>query len=230
MTCRTRSTCTAYWSAARQFKSVCTTTFATFRCTNISPGRSPQISVAGTRLSEQPIQTYAGDCCSASRAKKPGSRATRSAAHRRLFSKSFATASIRASPPPVAGQTEDPLRDDVPQHLARAAGDRHRAVPEVLPGPSPARRRARVVHQRRPGAEKLHRGLGELLREARRDELHGRREVRVHAALERVGERAEARPADDRGLRGEVGEALPRARVVGLAALARRRPEPVEGL
>ena len=36
--------------------SVGTTTFATFRCTNICPGARPTIWLAGTRLSEQPIQ------------------------------------------------------------------------------------------------------------------------------------------------------------------------------
>jgi hypothetical protein len=36
-------------------------------------GSSPTISLAGTRLSEQPIQRYFGACCSESRRKKPGS-------------------------------------------------------------------------------------------------------------------------------------------------------------
>src|SRR5581483_10630875 len=47
----------------RQFRSVCTTTFATLRWTNISPGSRPTSCVAGTRLSEQPIHNYSGVCC-----------------------------------------------------------------------------------------------------------------------------------------------------------------------
>ncbi len=53
---------------------MCTTTFATLRWTNTSPGASPTIWFAGTRLSEQPIQRYSGDCRSASPVKKSGSR------------------------------------------------------------------------------------------------------------------------------------------------------------
>ena len=45
----------AYCSTDRQLKSVCRTRFATLRWTNSSPGASPTISFAGTRLSEQPI-------------------------------------------------------------------------------------------------------------------------------------------------------------------------------
>ena len=51
-------------------------------------GRSPTIWFAGTRLSEQPIQRYSGACASRARSKKPGSRATMSAAQARLFSNS----------------------------------------------------------------------------------------------------------------------------------------------
>ena len=39
---------------------------ATLRWTNSSPGLSPTISLAGTRLSEQPIQRYSGACWEAS--------------------------------------------------------------------------------------------------------------------------------------------------------------------
>jgi hypothetical protein len=36
---------------------------ATLRCTNTSPGSRPVISLAGTRLSAQPIHMYCGLCC-----------------------------------------------------------------------------------------------------------------------------------------------------------------------
>jgi hypothetical protein len=55
--------------------SVATTMLATLRCTNSSPGISPTTSLAGTRLSEQPIQRNSGRCWRARRAKKSGSRA-----------------------------------------------------------------------------------------------------------------------------------------------------------
>ena len=72
MTCFTSSTSTAYCSTERQLRSVCTTTFATLRCTNTSPGARPTIWFAGTRLSEQPIQRYSGACRSARSAKNGG--------------------------------------------------------------------------------------------------------------------------------------------------------------
>ena len=65
----------------KQFRSVWTTTLATFLWTKIWPGISPTIWLAGTRLSEQPIQRYSGFCCSASVSKKPGSEAVVAAAH-----------------------------------------------------------------------------------------------------------------------------------------------------
>src|SRR5579872_5251234 len=55
------------------------------RWTNISPGSSPTISFAGTRLSEQPIHRYAGACWPSRRLKKPGSRATCALAQARLL-------------------------------------------------------------------------------------------------------------------------------------------------
>src|SRR5688572_2244805 len=70
----------------RQFRSLCTTTFATLRWTKISPGRSPRIWFAGTRLSEQPIHKYRGACCRARRAKKSGSEPVMRSAHDRLRS------------------------------------------------------------------------------------------------------------------------------------------------
>ena len=55
MTCSTCSASTAYCSTDRQLRSVWTTTLATLRWTNSSPGSRSTISLAGTRLSEQPI-------------------------------------------------------------------------------------------------------------------------------------------------------------------------------
>src|SRR5262245_647961 len=86
MTCSTLRTSTAYWRTERQFRSVCTTRFATLRCTNNSPGRSPTISLAGTRLSEQPIHRYFGLCWSTRRLKKVGSRRVISLDQLLLFS------------------------------------------------------------------------------------------------------------------------------------------------
>src|SRR6476661_3534244 len=86
MTWRTARTSTAYCSTDRQFRSVWTTTFATLRWTKSSPGSSPTISLAGTRLSEHPIQRYCGACWEARLWKKSGRRAVISAAQRRLFS------------------------------------------------------------------------------------------------------------------------------------------------
>ena len=82
----TFSTSTANCSTDRQFRSVWTTTLATLRWTNSSPGSRPTISLAGTRLSEQPIHRYSGACWPASRVKNAGSRLTRSAAQARLLS------------------------------------------------------------------------------------------------------------------------------------------------
>src|SRR5260221_1600746 len=85
MTWRTFSMSTANWIAERQLRSACTPMLATFRCTNISPGGSPTIWFAGTRLSEQPIQRYPGACCCARREKNCGSCRAMSAAQARLL-------------------------------------------------------------------------------------------------------------------------------------------------
>src|SRR5688572_28813880 len=87
MMCSTLSTSTAYCSTERQFRSLCTTTLATLRCTKSSPGLRPTISFAGTRLSAQPTQRYFGVCCAARPAKNPGSRALTRLAQARLLSK-----------------------------------------------------------------------------------------------------------------------------------------------
>src|SRR5262249_45866630 len=57
-----------------------------FRCTNTSPGNMPMISLAGTRLSEQPIHSTRGACCLASLSKKPGVSVSMRLAQVRLFS------------------------------------------------------------------------------------------------------------------------------------------------
>ena len=61
--CFTFTISTANSITERQFRSVCTTTFAMLRCTNTSPGSKLVISLAGTRLSEQPIHKYSVACC-----------------------------------------------------------------------------------------------------------------------------------------------------------------------
>src|SRR3954469_22456676 len=85
MMCSTARTSTAYCRTERQFRSVCTTTFATLRWTNSSPGSRSTISLAGTRLSEHPIQRYFGVCCWASVSKNCGSRDLIRCAHLRLL-------------------------------------------------------------------------------------------------------------------------------------------------
>jgi MFS family permease len=53
---------------------------------NSSPGSRSTISLAGTRLSEQPIHKYSGACWRSSRLKKPASAATIRFAQARFFS------------------------------------------------------------------------------------------------------------------------------------------------
>src|SRR5262245_18680968 len=65
------------------------TRLAIFRWTNNSPGSNPTISLAGTLLSEQPIQRYSGACCATSLEKNSGLVARISDAHFLLFSMRF---------------------------------------------------------------------------------------------------------------------------------------------
>jgi hypothetical protein len=51
---------------------VWTTMFARLRCTKMSPGSSPTIWLAGTRLSAHPITQIGGDCCAKVWRKIPG--------------------------------------------------------------------------------------------------------------------------------------------------------------
>src|SRR5690606_8830243 len=88
MMCSTFSISTEYCSTLNMFRSVCTTMLAMLRCTKISPGLVPVTSLAGTRLSLQPIQRYFGDCSLASVGKKPGSFSAVCRDHSLLFASS----------------------------------------------------------------------------------------------------------------------------------------------
>src|SRR6185436_10761837 len=70
---RTFRMSTANCITERQLRSVCTTRLAMLRWTNSSPGSRPTIWLAGTRLSEQPIQRYSGNCWRESLLKNSGS-------------------------------------------------------------------------------------------------------------------------------------------------------------
>src|SRR5690242_14605545 len=91
----TFKTSSANWITERQFISVWVTILAMFRWTKTSPGWSPTIVFAATRLSEQPIQRYSGDCCLASSTKKSGSRSFTASDHRRLLAKSTSIATVQ---------------------------------------------------------------------------------------------------------------------------------------
>src|SRR5207342_499530 len=95
--CSTLSRSTANCTADRQFRSVCTTTLAMFRCTNTSPGARPMIWFAGTRESEQPIHRNFGACCVDSCLKKSGSSARMRSAQALLRSSS-SRSSVIGSP------------------------------------------------------------------------------------------------------------------------------------
>src|SRR3954451_9126158 len=95
MTWRTPSTSIANCSTERQLRSVCTTTLAMLRWTKSSPGASPTISFAGTRLSEQPIQRYSGFCCSCRRAKNRGSCSSMCAAQAALLANRRSSSGMR---------------------------------------------------------------------------------------------------------------------------------------
>src|SRR3954469_4278605 len=87
MMCSTFSISTANCTVDSAFRSECTTTLATLRCTNTSPGSRPVIWLAGTRESEQPIHMYLGACCLVSDEKKPGRSRSICAAQARLWAK-----------------------------------------------------------------------------------------------------------------------------------------------
>src|SRR5206468_7534492 len=87
MMCCTFSISTANCTVDNALRSECTITLATLRCTKTSPGSSPVIWLAGTRLSEQPIHMNLGFCCLVSELKKPGRVFSISAAQARLWVK-----------------------------------------------------------------------------------------------------------------------------------------------
>src|SRR5574343_342898 len=85
--------------------------FATLRWTKTSPGSSPATTLAGTRLSEHPIQKNSGACRAARRVKYPGSCACLLADQSRLrarisLSTGHPLAGGKPAPQPhVIGQT-----------------------------------------------------------------------------------------------------------------------------
>src|ERR1700719_3850354 len=97
MMCRTFRISTANCITDKQFRSVCTTRLAMLRWTNNSPGASPTIWFAGTRLSEQPIQRYFGDCCRDSSRKNSGFTCRIPSDQARLLSKRWLSVSIEKS-------------------------------------------------------------------------------------------------------------------------------------
>src|SRR4051812_32021196 len=132
MMCSTCRTCTANCITDRQLRSLCTTTLATLRCTKSSPGRSPTISLAGTRLSEQPIQRYLGRCCRERRAKNSGSFRRIRADHSRFFSRRFVRAVMAGILPacrPAPGKP-DPRGGMIARLLASAMLRIHAVVLE----------------------------------------------------------------------------------------------------
>src|SRR5690606_38801906 len=74
-----------------------TTTLATLRWTKSSPGIMPRISLAGTRLSAQPIHRYSGFCWRESFSKKSGIFSVTELVHSRFLSKSSFIAAPVAS-------------------------------------------------------------------------------------------------------------------------------------
>src|SRR5947207_7475464 len=91
---RTFRMSTANCITDKQFRSVWTTRLAMLRWTNNSPGASPTIWFAGTRLSEQPIQRYFGDCCRDSSRKNSGFTWRIPSDHARFLSKRWSSVSI----------------------------------------------------------------------------------------------------------------------------------------
>src|SRR6476661_3632187 len=109
MMCSTFSMSTANWMADRALRSECTTTLATLRCTNTSPGSSPVIWFAGTRLSLHPIHMNLGFCCCVSPLKKPGRARSISAAQARLcLKRSWIVVISELSPRLLCGGADQP--------------------------------------------------------------------------------------------------------------------------
>src|SRR6516162_2106448 len=89
MMCLTFKASTAYCNTECTLASKGGTILAILRCTNSSPGPRPTISLAGTRLSAQPIQRYSGVWVWLSRWKYSGSPSLILSAQARLLAKSF---------------------------------------------------------------------------------------------------------------------------------------------
>src|ERR1700758_1576762 len=73
MMCCTFNMSTANCTTDKQFRSLLATTFAIFLWVKTSPGARSSIWLAGTRLSEHPIQRYFGVCWRPKRWKNPTS-------------------------------------------------------------------------------------------------------------------------------------------------------------
>src|SRR4051794_18487054 len=112
MMCSTFSMSTANWMADSALRSECTTTLATLRCTNTSPGSRPVIWFAGTRLSLQPIHMNLGFCCWVRPLKKPGRVRSISAAQARLcLKRSWMVVMAELSPRLLCGRAGLPGRN-----------------------------------------------------------------------------------------------------------------------
>src|SRR4051812_5337943 len=113
MMCSTFSMSTANWMADSALRSECTTTLATLRCTNTSPGSRPVIWLAGTRLSLQPIHMNLGFCCWVRPLKNPGRVRSISAAQARLcLKRSWIVVMAELSPRLQRGGAGAPCRHD----------------------------------------------------------------------------------------------------------------------
>src|SRR5437773_1866901 len=139
MMCCTFSMSMANCITLRQFRSEWTTTLATLRWTNNSPGIKPTISLAGTRLSEQPIHRYCGSCWRKRLVKKPGVRASVASAQRRLLSNSSCNCVVMRNS--SEGARSHRLREQLapnqhPADLARAGTD----LVQLRVAPQPAER------------------------------------------------------------------------------------------
>src|SRR4051794_33410705 len=152
MICRTDKTSTAYCTTATQFVSPGDTMLATLRWTKSSPGSRPTISLAGTRLSAQPIQRESGFWIAHRRSKKPGSRLRRSSDQARLFSRSFdSTSGLRG---------DDHPQDDVV--LARGHGPAAGGVGLVRDDHVEFRNHGDVLSAYAPRSERAGEGVGRV--------------------------------------------------------------------
>src|SRR5262245_2311845 len=224
MTCFTFRTSMANCSTDRQFRSVCTTTLATLRCTNSSPGSRPTISLAGTRLSEQPIHRYSGACWRSSRLKKSVSAAILRAAHARLLA--FKWSSILAPPAalissPPFGRDAEPFEIDERGSLQQLLGGHGQGAPCRIA----ARKQTGNAVRQRPDVQGHHHGGRAFAhRHSSNDRLtgapqHGKGAI---AGLLQVAVLGNGQPRFEHG--GEVGGLVTREGQIGTPhALERRK-------